>query len=161
MKRVPLTLNVNDEIHELEVEPHWTLLEVLREQLDLTGAKEGCGEGVCGSCTVLLNGVAVRSCQVGVAKVAGKEVTTIEGLSENGDHPLQRAWLAEQTPQCGYCQTGIMLQAADFLSRKPNPSEEQIDEVMDDVICRCGSHPRIKKAIRLAAEMIAKQGGKS
>lgn len=152
-----ITLNVNGKKRQADVDTGTPLLWVLRDNLGFTSVKYTCGIAECGMCTVLIDGDAQRSCVVNVEEVMESEITTIEGLPE--DHPVKVAWIEKQVPQCGYCQPGIMLQASDFLSKEPNPSEEQIDEVMDDVICRCGSHPRIKKAIQLAAEMIAKQGG--
>ena len=152
-----ITLNVNGKKRQADVDTGTPLLWVLRDNLGFTSVKYTCGIAECGMCTVLIDGDAQRSCVVNVEEVMESEITTIEGLPE--DHPVKVAWIEKQVPQCGYCQPGIMLQASDFLSREPNPSEEQIDEVMDDVICRCGSHPRIKKAIQLAAEMTAKQGG--
>ncbi len=151
------TVTVNGLKRQVDADPETPLLWVLRDDLGITSVKYTCGIAECGMCTVLIDGVATRSCIVKVEDVGQSEITTIEGLPEN--HPVKVAWIEKQVPQCGYCQPGIMLQTADFLSRVPNPSEAQINEAMDDVICRCGSHPRIKKAIRLAAEMTAKQGG--
>ncbi|MGD8368418.1 MAG: (2Fe-2S)-binding protein [Desulfobacterales bacterium] len=150
-------LTVNGVKHQVDADPETPLLWVLRDNMGITSVKYTCGIAECGMCTVLIDGVARRSCIVPVEEVGQSEITTIEGLPEN--HPVKVAWIEKQVPQCGYCQPGIMLQTADFLSRVPNPSEAQINEAMDDVICRCGSHPRIKQAIRLAAEMTAKQGG--
>ena len=150
-------LNVNGKKRQVDVDSETPLLWVLRDNLGITSVKYTCGIGECGMCTVLIDGKAQRSCVVNVEDVLQSEIKTIEGLPEN--HPVKVAWIEKQVPQCGYCQPGIMLQTVDFLSREPNPSEAQINEVMDDVICRCGSHPRIKKAIRLAAEMTARQGG--
>ena len=150
-------LNVNGKKRQVDVDSETPLLWVLRDNLGITSVKYTCGIGECGMCTVLIDGKAQRSCVVNVEDVLQSEITTIESLPEN--HPVKVAWIEKQVPQCGYCQPGIMLQTVDFLSREPNPSEAQINEVMDDVICRCGSHPRIKKAIRLAAEMAARQGG--
>lgn len=152
------TLKVNGMKRQVDVDPGTPLLWVLRDNLGFTSVKYTCGIGECGMCTVLINGEAQRSCVVNVGDVRGGDITTIEGLPDN--HPVKIAWIEKQVPQCGYCQPGIMLQTVHFLSRKPNPTEEQINEEMDNVICRCGSHPRIKQAIRLAAEMTAKQGGK-
>jgi isoquinoline 1-oxidoreductase alpha subunit len=142
---------------KVDADPGTPLLWVLRDNLGITSVKYTCGIGECGICTVLIDGEARRSCAVNVEDVLKSEITTIEGLPEN--HPVKIAWIEKQVPQCGYCQPGVMLQTVDFLSREPNPTEAQINEVMDDVICRCGSHPRIKKAIMLAAEMIARNGG--
>ena len=152
-----ITLNVNGRKKQVDVDPETPLLWVLRDNLGITSVKYTCGIAECGMCTVLIDGEAQRSCVVNVEDVLKSDITTIEGLPEN--HPVKVAWIERQVPQCGYCQPGIMLQTVDFLSREPKPSEAQINEAMDDVICRCGSHPRIKKAIHLAAEMTAKQGG--
>jgi len=151
------TLTVNGLEKQVDVDPETPLLWVLRDNLGITSVKYACGIAECGICTVLINGEAQRSCVVAVEDVQGSDITTIEGLPDN--HPVKVAWIEKQVPQCGYCQPGIILQTVDFLSRVPNPSEAQINEAMDNVICRCGSHPRIKQAITLAAEMSAKQGG--
>lgn len=127
------------------------LLWVIREHLKLTGTKFGCGIGYCGACTVHLNGVAVRSCQTPLAAAAGQNVTTIEGLSRVGDHPLQKAWIAEQVPQCGYCQPGQIMQAAALLAETPHPSDDEIVAAMDGNLCRCGTYQRIKRAIKRAS----------
>jgi isoquinoline 1-oxidoreductase alpha subunit len=147
-----IALEVNGKKYEVDAAPDMPLLWVIRENLGLSGTKFGCGLGQCGACTVHLDGVAVRSCQTQLSAVAGKKVTTIEGLSEKGDHPLQRAWLAEQVPQCGYCQSGQIMQAADLLSKNKNPTREQIVEAMDGNICRCGTYPRVVRAIQRAAK---------
>ncbi len=152
-----ILLTVNGKKSEVDVDPDTPLLWVLRDNLGFTSVKYTCGIAECGMCTVLMDGEARRSCVVTAEEATGSEITTIEGLP--GDHPVKTAWIEKQVPQCGYCQPGIMLQTADFLSREPSPSNERINEVMDDVICRCGSHPRIKKAIQLAAKMTAEQGG--
>ena len=151
------TVIVNGRNEQVDADPETPLLWVLRDNLGITSVKYTCGIAECGMCTVLVNGEARRSCVVTVEEAEGSEITTIEGLPDN--HPVKIAWIEKQVPQCGYCQPGIMLQTVDFLSRVPDPSEAQINEAMDNVICRCGSHPRMKKAIRLAAEMTAKQGG--
>ena len=135
----------------VEAEPDTPLLWVVREQLKLTGTKFGCGSGLCGACTVHVDGKAVRSCQISVSKVAARKVTTIEGLSPNGQHPLQKAWITEQVPQCGYCQSGQIMQAAELLAKTKKPSREQIVAHMDGNICRCGTYPRIVRAIQRAA----------
>ena len=137
------------------------LLWAIREQLQMTGTKFGCGAGLCGACTVHVNGEAVRSCQTMVGDVAGKKITTIEGLSAKGDHPLQKAWIAEQVPQCGYCQSGQIMSAVALLKRNPNPSDHDIDLAMNGNICRCGTYPRIRKAIHRAADLMKKQPAKS
>ena len=151
------TLHVNGMKRQVDVDSGTPLLWVLRDNLGITSVKYTCGIAECGICTVLIDGEAERSCVVSVEDILQSEITTIEGLPEN--HPVKVAWIEKQVPQCGYCQPGIMLQTVDLLSRMPNPTEEQINDEMDDVICRCGSHPRIKKAIQLAAEMTAKHGG--
>lgn len=145
-------LTVNGTPRTVEAEPDTPLLWVLREQLGLTGTKFGCGEGSCGACTVLQDGEPVRSCQVDLAQAAGKKILTIEGLSRNGDHPLQRAWLEEDVAQCGYCQPAFLLSAKALLDRKPKPSDADIDEALGGLVCRCGSYPRIRKAIHTAAQ---------
>lgn len=152
-----ITLTVNGKKMQVDVEPDTPLLWVLRDSLNFKSVKYTCGIAECGICTVLIDGEAQRSCVVTAEEASGSTITTIEGLAE--DHPVKVAWIEKQVPQCGYCQPGIMLQAADFLSREKNPTQESIDDVMDDVICRCGSHPRIKEAIQLAAKLTAKQGG--
>jgi isoquinoline 1-oxidoreductase subunit alpha len=151
-----IVLNVNGINRQVDEDPGTPLLWVLRDNLGITSVKYTCGIAECGMCTVLIDGEAQRSCVVAVKDVLGNKITTIEGLPEN--HPVKVAWIEKQVPQCGYCQPGIMLQTVDFLSRNPNPTVEQINGAMDNVICRCGTHPRIKKAIQMAAEMSAKQG---
>ena len=146
-----ISLHVNGEKRQVDVSPITPLLWVLRDNLAITSVKYACGISECGVCTVLIDGKAVRSCSVSVESAQGNQITTIEGLPE--DHPVKRAWIEKQVPQCGYCQPGIMLQTVDLLSRAPNPSKQQIDDAMDDVLCRCGSHPRIKMAIKMASEM--------
>jgi len=152
-----IVLNVNGIKRRVDEDPDTPLLWVLRDNLGITSVKYTCGIAECGMCTVLIDGEARRSCVVYVKDVPGSKITTIEGLPEN--HPVKVAWIEKQVPQCGYCQPGIMLQTVEFLSRNPNPTEEQINDAMDNVICRCGTHPRIKKAIQMAAEMTARQGG--
>jgi isoquinoline 1-oxidoreductase alpha subunit len=151
-----IVVNVNGINRTVDEDPDTPLLWVLRDNLGITSVKYTCGIAECGMCTVLIDGEAQRSCVVAVKDVLGNKITTIEGLPEN--HPVKVAWIEKQVPQCGYCQPGIMLQTVDFLSRNPNPTVEQINGAMDNVICRCGTHPRIKKAIQMAAEMTAKQG---
>jgi len=151
----PIDLVVNGKPYPVEVGPDTPLLWVLRDTLGLTGTKFGCGMGLCGACTVHLDGDAVRSCQTPVGSVGNKQVTTIEGLSPDRSHPVQRAWIAEQVPQCGYCQPGQIMQAASLLAKKPRPSKEEIDEAMNGNICRCGTYQRIRRAIQRAAGEIA------
>jgi isoquinoline 1-oxidoreductase alpha subunit len=145
------TLTINGRAHSVDATNETPLLWVIREQLQMTGTKFGCGAGLCGACTVHVDGVAVRSCQTQVGELAGKKITTIEGLSANSDHPLQKAWVAEQVPQCGYCQSGQIMQAASLLSKNPSPSREEIVEAMDGNLCRCMTYPRIVRAIERAA----------
>jgi isoquinoline 1-oxidoreductase subunit alpha len=148
-----ISFQVNGRPASVEVDPETPLLWVLRETLGLRGTKFGCGEGVCGSCTVLEGEVAVRSCQIPVSAAAGKRYTTIEGLSAEGSHPCQRAWLEEDVAQCGYCQPGMILEAAALLTAKPHPEERDIQSAFADHICRCGTYPRIARAVQLAARM--------
>ena len=149
---MPVAFTINGKSVNVDAQPQTPLLWVVREHLKMTGTKYGCGAGLCGACTVHLDGVAVRSCQTQLSAVAGKKVTTIEGLSEKGDHPLQKAWIAEQVPQCGYCQSGQIMQAADLLAKTKNPTRQQIVEAMDGNICRCGTYPRVVRAIERAAK---------
>jgi isoquinoline 1-oxidoreductase subunit alpha len=142
---------VNANFVELDVEPETPLLWVLRDHLALTGTKYSCGMGLCGACTVHLDGVAIRSCLLPVVSVGKKEITTIEGLSSDCSHPVQRAWVADSVPQCGYCQSGQIMQAASLLAQIPNPTDEQIDASMSGNICRCGTYQRIRRAIKRAA----------
>jgi aerobic-type carbon monoxide dehydrogenase small subunit (CoxS/CutS family) len=144
-------LNINGTPREVEVDPSTPLLWVLRDHLGLVGTKYGCGIAQCGSCTVHLGDVATRSCMLPVSAVGNQQVTTIEGLSEQGDHPVQQAWLEVDVPQCGYCQAGQIMSAAALLKSNPNPSDEEIEGAMNGNICRCGTYLRIKKAIKLAA----------
>jgi isoquinoline 1-oxidoreductase subunit alpha len=146
-------LTVNGKAVELKIDPATPLLWALREQIRLTGTKFGCGMALCGACTVHVDGNAVRSCVTPLAAVANKHITTIEGLSHDRSHPVQRAWLQVQVPQCGYCQCGQMMSAAALLAVNPNPSDADIDDAMAGNLCRCGTYARIRKAIHLAAEM--------
>ena len=149
-----ISLDINGKRYEVDVPPDVPLLWVIREHLKLTGTKFGCGVAMCGACTVHVNGKAQRSCQLPVGEAQGKTITTIEGLPE--DHPVKRAWILEQVPQCGYCQPGQIMQAAALLLEDPNPSDEKIMEAMEGVLCRCGTYPRIMKAIRRAAKEVKK-----
>jgi isoquinoline 1-oxidoreductase subunit alpha len=151
-RAMAVTFTINNKPATVEAQPGTPLLWVIREHLKLTGTKYGCGAGMCGACTVHLDGRAVRSCQTPVEAVAGKRVTTIEGLSESSDHPLQRAWIELQVPQCGYCQSGQIMQAAALLAANKTPSRDDIVRHMDGNICRCGTYPRIVRAIERAAK---------
>ena len=146
-----INLNVNGKKQVVDVDPNTPVLWVLRDHLNLVGTKFGCGMAQCGACTILFEGTAVRSCQLPVSSAVDKEITTIEGLSENGDHPVQKAWLEIDVPQCGYCQAGQIMNAVSLLNTTPNPTDEQIDSAMNGNICRCGTYVRIKAAIRAAA----------
>ena len=145
-------LNVNGRSVDVDAPDDTPLLWILRETLQLTGTKFGCGGGFCGACTVHLDGVAVRSCQIALGDAARFQITTIKGLSPNGDHPLQKAWIAEQVPQCGYCQSGQIMQAASLLAKIPHPTHAEIVEAMNGNLCRCMTYSRIEKAIVRAAE---------
>ncbi len=146
-------LNINGKQQTVDVDPSTPLLWVLRDHLDMVGTKYGCGIAQCGACTVHLNGSAVRACSLPVSAVVGQSITTIEGLSEKGDHPVQKAWLDIDVPQCGYCQAGQIMSAAALLNTNSNPSDEDIDAAMSGNICRCGTYVRIKKAIKTAAQL--------
>jgi isoquinoline 1-oxidoreductase subunit alpha len=151
--RMPQTrLVVNGKPHEIDIASDVPLLWVLRDTLGLTGTKYGCGMGLCGACTVHLDGEAARSCQTPVGSVGAKRVTTIEGLSPDLSHPVQKAWIAEQVPQCGYCQSGQIMQAASLLAKNPHPSRAEIDQAMTGNICRCATYQRIRRAIQRAAQ---------
>ncbi len=144
-------LSINGRSRAVDAPPDMPLLWVLRDLLGMTGTKFGCGLGVCGSCTVHVDGDAVRSCQLTVAEVGARKVTTIEGLAEQGDHPVQKAWIACDVAQCGYCQPGQIMQAAWLLSKHPHPTDAQIDEGMQENLCRCGTYQRIRAAVKQAA----------
>ena len=144
-------LNINGKNKQVNVEPDTPVLWVLRDHLEMVGTKFGCGIAQCGACTVHLDGVATRSCSLPVSSVGDKSLTTIEGLSENGDHPVQQAWIEHDVPQCGYCQPGQIMNAAGLLNENQNPSDDEIDEAMNGNICRCGTYIRIKAAIKTAA----------
>jgi isoquinoline 1-oxidoreductase alpha subunit len=147
------SFHVNGKAVEVDVDPATPLLWVLRDSLGMTGTKFGCGMALCGACTVHLDGKAIRSCVAPVSRVEGKRVTTIEGLSSDLTHPLQRAWIELDVPQCGYCQSGQIMSAAVLLAENPKPTDKDIDEAMGGNICRCGTYPRIRKAIHKAAEL--------
>ena len=146
-----LTLEINSRQQIVDADPEMPLLWVLRDLLNMTGTKYGCGIGLCGACTVHIDGVAIRSCQTPVATAADKQITTIEGLAVNGLHPIQEAWIAEQVPQCGYCQPGQIMSAAALLAQKPRPTDADIDEAMAGNLCRCATYFRIRSAIHRAA----------
>jgi isoquinoline 1-oxidoreductase alpha subunit len=152
---IEVTLAINGTRQKVAAPADTPLLWILREQLKLTGTKFGCGVGQCGACTVHVNGVPMQSCLIAVKDVAGKQVTTIEGLSRDGNHPLQKAWLAEQVPQCGYCQSGQIMRAAGLLKENPRPTRAEIVEYMSPNICRCGTYARIARAIERAAKEVA------
>ncbi|MDO8966700.1 (2Fe-2S)-binding protein [Algoriphagus sp.] len=147
-------LNINGTSKQVDVDPSTPMLWVLRDHLDLVGTKFGCGIAQCGACTIHLDGNAVRSCQLPVSAGEGASITTIEGLSEKGDHPVQQAWLEHDVPQCGYCQAGQIMSAAALLAANPNPSDTDIDNAMNGNICRCGTYTRIKAAIKTAAQKL-------
>lgn len=149
-------LLINGTTHRVEAPAEMPLLWVLRDLLDLKGTKYGCGLGICGSCTAILDGEAIATCLLPIQAVQNQAITTIEGLSEKNEHPVQKAWRAEYVPQCGYCQSGQIMQAVALLQQESDPSEAQVQEVMSRVICRCGTYPRIKKAIQSAIELSRK-----
>jgi aerobic-type carbon monoxide dehydrogenase small subunit (CoxS/CutS family) len=153
-----ITFTLNGKSQTVEVDPQMPLLWVLRDTLNLTGTKYGCGMALCGACTVHINGEASRSCITPISAVAGKKITTIEGLSADASHPVQKAWMEVDVPQCGYCQSGQIMSAVALLSKKPSPTDVEIDDFMSGNICRCGTYQRIRKAIHRAAEL---QSGKS
>jgi len=157
MASVQFTLN--GKTQKVDVPPAMPLLWVLRDVLGMTGTKFGCGMALCGACTVHIDGTAVRSCSTPISRVAGKKVTTIEGLSADRSHPVQRAWIEVDVPQCGYCQSGQIMQAASLLNKNANPSDTDIDEVMRGNICRCGTYQDIRRAVHLAAQYKAAQNG--
>lgn len=148
-----ISLTINGKQRKLDVEPEMPLLWALRDIAKLTGSKFGCGKGLCGACTVHMDGVAIRSCITPISAVAGKKVTTIEGISEKGDHPVQKAWMALNVPQCGYCQSGQIMSATALLAQNENPSDDDINNAMSGNICRCGTYPRIRAAIHEAAKL--------
>jgi aerobic-type carbon monoxide dehydrogenase small subunit (CoxS/CutS family) len=147
----PMQLTINNRAHDADVAPEMPLLWVLRDSLGMTGTKFGCGIAQCGACTVHIDGVATRSCVTPAGSVGARKVTTIEGLAANGDHPLQRAWIAGSVPQCGYCQSGQLMSAAALLAKTPKPTDAEIDTAMQGNVCRCGTYQRIRRAIHRAA----------
>jgi isoquinoline 1-oxidoreductase alpha subunit len=154
-----ISLQVNGKKYNVDVPSDTPLLWVLRDNLKLTGTKYACGIGECGACTVHVNGKALRSCVTAVGDVQGKKITTIEGLPAN--HPVKKAWIQEQVPQCGFCQPGVMMQVAALISESPKPDPNKIVGAMDDILCRCGTYPAMKKGIKTAVEMTRKEGKKS
>jgi isoquinoline 1-oxidoreductase alpha subunit len=146
------SIHINGKKHNVNVDPSTPLLWVLRDHLKMVGTKYGCGIAQCGACTVHYNGTAVRSCQLPISAAVDNKITTIEGLSEHGDHPVQKAWLEHDVPQCGYCQAGQIMTASALLTRNPNPSDKDIDNAMSGNICRCGTYTRIKAAIKTASD---------
>lgn len=149
-----INLNVNGKKQTIDVDPNTPVLWVLRDHLNLTGTKYGCGIAQCGACTIHLGGIAVRSCQLPVSSVENQEITTIEGLSEDGDHPVQQAWLEHDVPQCGYCQAGQIMTAVALLKNNPTPSDSEIETGMNGNICRCGTYLRIKEAVKTASKSL-------
>jgi len=149
---MPTKLTINGKPQTVNADSDTPLLWILRDELSMTGTKFGCGMGLCGACTVLADGEPIRSCSTALADVKGKKITTIEGLSPNGTHPLQKAWMAENVPQCGYCQAGQIMSAAALLAKTKKPTDADIDEAMNGNLCRCGTYLRIRKAIHRAAE---------
>jgi aerobic-type carbon monoxide dehydrogenase small subunit (CoxS/CutS family) len=152
-------LSVNGQTHTVDVAPDTPLLWVLRDHLDLVGTKFGCGVGMCGACTVHINGQAARSCQLPISSLAGQKVTTVEGLSTDASHPLQKAWVELDVPQCGYCQAGQLMSASALLAHNPKPTDEDIDGAMNGNLCRCATYNRIKAGIHRAAEIVASTKG--
>jgi isoquinoline 1-oxidoreductase subunit alpha len=149
-----LTLKINNKNHMVDVDPKMPLLWAIRDVVGLTGTKYGCGIAQCGACTVHLGGTPVRSCSIPVSAAANKDIVTIEGLSSDNSHPVQQAWIAEQVPQCGYCQSGQIMAATALLKKTPNPTDKDIDMAMQGHICRCGTYPRIRKAIKAASQLM-------
>jgi isoquinoline 1-oxidoreductase alpha subunit len=149
-----INLSVNGKRLVVDADPQTPVLWVLRDHLNLVGTKYGCGIAQCGACTILVDGKAVRSCSLKVSQIGEKSITTIEGLSESGDHPVQRAWIEQDVAQCGYCQTGQIMNAVSLLKSNPNPTDEEIETAMQGNICRCGTYLRIRKAIKTAAQSL-------
>src|ERR1700687_3518744 len=155
---VMIKITINDAVREVDADPDMPLLWVIRDVLEMTGTKFGCGMALCGACTVHLNGQPIRSCTTPISSVAGKNITTIEGLSPDASHPVQRAWIEEDVPQCGYCQSGQIMTAAALLNKAANPTDADIDEAMRGNICRCGTYQSIRRAVHLAAKYHAANG---
>lgn len=155
-----LTLKINNKSYTVEVDPKMPLLWAIRDVVGLTGTKYGCGIAQCGACTVHLEGTPVRSCSIPVSAIGTKSITTIEGISTDNTHPVQRAWIQEQVPQCGYCQSGQIMAAVSLLKRVPSPTDKDIDAAMQGHICRCGTYPRIRKAIKTASLIAAQKASK-
>ena len=149
------TININGKKHQVDVSPDTPLLWVLRDSLGMVGTKYGCGIGQCGACTVHVEDTAMRSCSLPIESVVGKNITTIEGLSEDGSHPVQQAWVEVDVPQCGYCQAGQIMTASAFLKQNPNPTDREIEMAMTGNLCRCGTYVRIKKAVQIASEKMS------
>jgi isoquinoline 1-oxidoreductase alpha subunit len=156
-----LTLKVNSKNFTIDADPKMPLLWAIRDLIGMTGTKYGCGIAQCGACTVHLDGVPVRSCSVPVSQAVSKNITTIEGLSDDNTHPIQQAWIIEQVPQCGYCQSGQIMAAAALVKKNPSPSDKDIDAAMQGHICRCGTYPRIRKAIKKAAFIMSEKASKN
>lgn len=152
-----VTLKINNKTYTVEADPKMPLLWAIRDLAGLTGTKYGCGIAQCGACTVHLEGTPVRSCSIPVSAASNKNITTIEGLSNDNSHPVQQAWIMEQVPQCGYCQSGQIMAATALLKKTPNPTDKDIDTAMQGLICRCGTYPRIRKAIKTAAQLMAQK----
>jgi len=155
-----LTLKINNKTHTIDADPKMPLLWAIRDLVGLTGTKYGCGIAQCGACTVHLDGTPIRSCSTPVSVVGNKSITTIEGLSDDNSHPVQQAWIKEQVPQCGYCQSGQIMTAAALLKKNANPNDKDIDTAMNGNICRCGTYPRIRKAIKTAAQIMSQKASK-
>jgi isoquinoline 1-oxidoreductase subunit alpha len=152
-----ITLKINSKNYTVDVDPKMPLLWAIRDVVGLTGTKYGCGMAQCGACTVHLDGTPVRSCSIPASTAAGKNITTIEGLSDDNSHPVQQAWILEQVPQCGYCQSGQIMAASALLKKNPTPSDKEIDTAMQGHICRCGTYPRIRKAIKKASALMTQK----
>jgi isoquinoline 1-oxidoreductase alpha subunit len=155
-----LKLRINNQEHTIDVDPKMPLLWAIRDVVGLTGTKYGCGMAQCGACTVHMDGAPVRSCSIPVSAAVKKEITTIEGISDDNSHPVQQAWIKEQVPQCGYCQSGQIMAAVSLLKKTPAPNDKDIDTAMQGHLCRCGTYPRIRKAIKTASVMMAQKASK-